>query len=270
MCLDARAAPARRGKSDTENGTAHYNIPMQPDIAEKLTALNRRFYTDFGDEFSATRGRIQPGVRRILESLDGDETVLDLGCGNGGLARALARAGHRAPYLGLDFSLPLLAEAGSTPEGFSARFLEADLTQLGTISGQLSATGPWSLITAFAVLHHIPGNELRLALLKTVRELLAPGGRFVHSNWQFLNSDRLRRRIQPWSEIGLSAADVDPGDYLLDWRSGGRGLRYVHHFSEAELGELAAAAGFRVLDTFYSDGREGDLAIYQTWEAVNR
>jgi hypothetical protein len=32
--------------------------------------------------------------------------------------------------------------------------------------------------------------------------------------------------------VGLSANDVDPGDYLLDWRSGGEGLRYIHHFSE--------------------------------------
>ncbi|MEW5828935.1 MAG: class I SAM-dependent methyltransferase [Chloroflexota bacterium] len=239
---------------------------MHPDIAHRLTALNHQFYTDFGDQFSATRGRLQPGVRRVLESLNGDEAILDLGCGNGGLARALAQAGHRAPYLGLDFSLPLLAEVESMPGGFPARFLEADLTQLGAISGQLSAIGRWSLVTAFAVLHHLPGNALRLDLLKTVHGLLAPGGRFVHSNWQFLNSERLRRRIQPWSEVGLGEADVDPGDTLLDWRSGGRGLRYVHHFSEAELSELAAASGFRVLDTFYSDGREGDLALYQTWQ----
>jgi SAM-dependent methyltransferase len=238
---------------------------MRPDIAQHLIALNRRFYTDFGGEFSATRGRIQPGVRRVLDSLGGDESILDLGCGNGGLARVLARAGHRAPYLGLDFSLPLLAEAESGPEGFSARVMEADLTQFPVIKDQLLITDNWLLITAFAVLHHIPGNALRLDVLKAVRGLLAPGGRFIHSNWQFLNSERLRKRIQPWDEIGLSEADVDPGDYLLDWRSGGRGLRYVHHFSEDELGDLAVRSNFRVLDTFYSDGREGSLSIYQTW-----
>ncbi len=239
---------------------------MKAHTAQRLLALNRGFYTDFGNQFSATRARLQPGVRRVLESLNGDESILDLGCGNGGLARALARAGHRAPYLGLDFSLPLLAEAESMPGGFPVRFMEADLTQLGAISTQLSAIGRWSLVTAFAVLHHIPGNELRLGLLKTVHGLLAPGGRFIHSNWQFLHSERLRERIRPWIEIGLPEADLDPGDYLLDWRSGGHGLRYVHHFGEEELAGLAAAAGFRVLDTFHSDGREGNLAIYQTWQ----
>ena len=244
---------------------------MQPSIAQRLIELNRKFYTDFGEPFSATRGRIQPGVRRIIDSLKGDETILDLGCGNGELARALARGGHRGAYLGLDFSLPLLADAESVPNGFSAEFREVDLHQLPVISDQLSVTSHplagtgWSLVTAFAVLHHIPSQNLRLDLLKTIHELLAPGGRFIHSNWQFLNSPRLRQRVRKWSEAGLTDTDVDEGDYLLDWRSGGAGLRYVHHFVEEELAELAESSGFRIVDTFYSDGKEGNLAVYQEW-----
>jgi tRNA (uracil-5-)-methyltransferase TRM9 len=241
---------------------------VKTEIAQRLIALNRQFYTDFGAPFSATRGRIQPGVKRVLDSLKGNETILDLGCGNGELARTLARDGHRGAYLGLDFSLPLLAEAESVPEGFSAKFQEVDLTQLSVISDQLSVSGGWSLITAFAVLHHIPSQGLRLDILRTVHRLLAHSGHFIHSNWQFLNSSRLRHRVKEWSEAGLSQADVDQDDYLLDWRSGGTGLRYVHHFSEAELSTLAASSGFRVVETFYSDGKEGNLAIYQTWQKI--
>jgi len=256
-----------------------YNKRVNPHIAQRLLALNRQFYTDFGESFSATRGRIQPGVRRVLDSLEGDETILDLGCGNGGLARALAKDGHRGAYLGLDFSLPLLAEAEPAPQGFSAQFRQVDLTRLSVVSDQLSVVGHqpsatghpltgigWSLVTAFAVLHHIPDQSLRLDILRTIHELLAEGGRFIHSNWQFLNSPRLRARLRGWSEAGLTEADVDANDYLLDWRSGGTGLRYVHHFSEAELAGLAASSGFRVAGTFYSDGREGNLAVYQAWE----
>jgi SAM-dependent methyltransferase len=204
--------------------------------------------------------------------LKGDETILDLGCGNGELARALAKRGHRGSYLGVDFSLPLLREAEPQPGGFSAGFMQADVTQLSAFRDQLSAisnqrsvNGGWSVITAFAVLHHIPSRELRLDILDTVRQLLKPGGLFIHSNWQFLNSDKLKSRIQDWSKAGLSADEVDPNDYLLDWRSGGRGLRYVHHFDEAELGGLAGAAGFRVMDVFHSDGGTGNLALYQMW-----
>ena len=237
---------------------------MNSATAARLIEINRDFYSRFGDAFSATRRRIQPGVRHVLNMFNGDESILDLGCGNGEFARALAKRGHRGPYLGLDFSLPLLRDAEPQPEGFSARFVEADLTRLST--GQwLIDHGKWNLITAFAVLHHIPSEAIRLDILRTVHDLLKADGQFIHSNWQFLNSEKLKARIKPWPETQIQTSDVDAGDYLLDWRSGGQGLRYVHHFTEAELSNLAAQTGFEVINTFYSDGENGDLGLYQIW-----
>jgi SAM-dependent methyltransferase len=239
---------------------------MDANTAARLIEINREFYTRFGDSFSATRHRIQPGVRQVLGRLKGDESILDLGCGNGELARELAKRGHRGPYLGLDFSVPLLQEAETQPEGFSARFLEVDLTKFLESRGQLLVNGKWELITAFAVLHHIPSEKMQLNILRTVHDILSEDGKFIHSNWQFLNSEKLRSRIQDWSKVGLSQNDVDPGDYLLDWRSGGEGLRYVHQFGEQEFAFLADAAGFVIRESFYSDGEGGNLGLYQTWE----
>jgi len=232
----------------------------------RLIELNHEFYTQFGDSFSATRHRVQPGVRRVLETLIGDENILDLGCGNGWLAHELAQRGHRGSYLGVDFSLPLLRDAESLLNDFPARFLQVDITKLPVFKDQISIAGGWSLITAFAALHHIPSVEMRMDILNTVGELLGPNGFFVHSNWQFLKSEKLRSRIQDGSKANLSPDDVDANDYLLDWRTGGEGLRYVHHFSENELYELAKATDFRIKDTFYSDGKAGDLGLYQVWQ----
>jgi SAM-dependent methyltransferase len=242
---------------------------MNSSTARRLIEINREFYTRFGDSFSATRHRIQPGARRVLDLLNGDEPILDLGCGNGELARELSKRGHRGPYLGVDFSLPLLREAEPQPDGFSARFMEADLVQLSAMSAELFAAGRWSVVMAFAVLHHIPSTELRLDILRAVHELLNENGLFIHSNWQFLNSEKLKARIQPWEAAALSGSEVDASDYLLDWRSQGKGLRYVHHFDESELAELAEASGFRVANTFYSDGETGDLGLYQVWEPIH-
>ena len=218
---------------------------MEPQIAQRLIELNRQFYTDFGKSFSATRGRVQPGVRRVLDSLNGDETILDLGCGNGELARTLARNGHRGAYLGLDFSLPLLTDAESMLEGFPAEFREADLTSDWGVFARSKATtlapparageqskianehetakvprkgtppsiartsspkgnDTFDIVLSFATLHHIPSREIRLNILNTVHGLLPEGGRFIHSNWQFLNSPRLRQRVWKWSEVGLT------------------------------------------------------------------
>lgn len=238
---------------------------MNRETAAKLIALNREFYDRFGAAFSATRHRLQPGVKRILESLNGDEKILDLGCGNGEFARALAKRGHRGSYLGLDFSLPLLREAETKPGGFAAKFMEIDLTKLSVVSDQSLITDHWSLITAFAVLHHIPSSELRLDILKTVHSLLGEDGRFILSNWQFLTSEKLKARIKSWEAAAISSPEVDAGDYLLDWRSGGEGLRYVHHFTAEELSALADQAGFQIVDSFTSDGEGGKLGLYQTW-----
>ena len=88
---------------------------------------------------------------------------------------------------------------------------------------------------------------------------------FIHSNWQFLNSEKQKARIQLWESIGLKETEVDANDYLLDWRRGGTGLRYVHHFDESELADLAKASGFEIVETFYSDGENRKLRIYQIW-----
>ncbi len=235
---------------------------MNSVTAQRLIELNREFYSRFGDSFSATRQRLQPGVNKILETIHVDDSVLDLGCGNGHFLHELIRRGHRAPLLGVDFSLPLLRNAEST---LGVEFREADLTQLSVISEQLSVAGHWSLITLFATLHHIPSTEIRLDILRTVKKLLKPGGKFILSNWQFLNSEKLKARIQPWSRVGLADSDVDEGDYLLDWRSGGEGLRYAHQFSAEELLGLCKQAEMSLSESFLSDGENGRLGLYQVW-----
>ncbi|MBI5951382.1 MAG: class I SAM-dependent methyltransferase [Chloroflexi bacterium] len=236
---------------------------MNSSTADKLLVVNREFYSRFGGQFSATRQRLQPGVKRILDSIREYETVLDLGCGNGNFLRELARRGHKATLCGVDFSLPLLRDAESSS---GVEFHEVDLSQLSVNSDQLSVEGGWSLITCFATLHHIPFAEMRLDILKVVRGLLKDDGRFILSNWQFLNSAKLRARIQPWDRAGLDESDVDEGDYLLDWRSGGEGLRYAHQFSAEELSALAEQAGMHVVDSFLSDGEGGNLGLYQVWQ----
>ncbi len=246
---------------------------MDPATAQRLLDLNRRFYSERGRDFSATRLRLQPGVKRLLDRLRGGESILDLGCGNGELARSLSQRGHRGSYLGLDFSPVLLAAAAASSLSFPVRFASADLSQPSwdhvisddSRGGSSSRRQPFDVIFCFAVLHHMPGASLRSSILCGVHDLLASDGAFMLSNWRFTESPRMSGRIQPWSALGLTADDVDTHDHLLDWRGGGSALRYVHEFDEAELGELASATGFQVTETFYSDGADRKSSIYQIW-----
>jgi hypothetical protein len=122
------------------------------------------------------------------------------------------------------------------------------------------------VVTAFAVLHHIPGHTLRLSLLQEARGWLQPHGRLILSNWQFSTSPRMQARIVPWSALGMAADDVDTGDYLIDWRRGAPGVRYVHEFHHEELTALAAQSGFEVTASFLADGADGRSGLYQTWQ----
>jgi tRNA (uracil-5-)-methyltransferase TRM9 len=244
-------------------------LMMKSQTVLRLLALNRQFYQTFGHEFSSTRLHLQPGVQRVLDGLAGGESILDLGCGNGEMVRELMRRGHRGCYTGVDFSPTLLEVARHGWEDAPATFIRADLASADWDKKIIaSLTQPFDLVTAFATFHHIPGQEMRLHILNKVHALLRPGGQFIHSEWQFMKSERLKDRIQPWEDAGLSPEEVEAGDYLLDWRSGGRGLRYVHHFDEAELEGLATASGFRVRQTFRSDGANGLLGLYQVWEII--
>jgi tRNA (uracil-5-)-methyltransferase TRM9 len=240
---------------------------VNPATVQKILDLNRQFYQTFAAQFSATRQRTQPGVLRLLPRLLKAQGILDLGCGNGALARQLAEDHYPGRYTGLDFSAGLLDEIRkSPPKNLQATFWQADLSDPGwasAIQGQ-----PFDAVLAFAVLHHLPGEALRKQTLRQVHSLLAPEGIFLFSNWQFLSSERLKGRIQPWEKAGLSETEIDAGDYLLDWRSGGTGLRYVHHFHLAELTELAKETSFTILETFYSDGENERLSLYQVWQAA--
>lgn len=245
---------------------------MDEFTAQKLLELNGEFYQTFADHFSATRMRIQPGVAHILEIIPPSANILDLGCGNGVVAKRLSQGGYRGQYIGLDFSSELLDIARKTLKSNpNFAFIQGDLAtqdwdlRVKAFAETRLEDGYFDTILSFATFHHLPGSTLRKHLFQKIYALLNESGRLIHSNWQFLNSERLRKRIQPWSSINLTSEDVDPGDFLLDWRQGGFGLRYVHHFSQDELASLAEQTRFIVLESFLSDGEGGNLGLYQVW-----
>ncbi len=239
---------------------------MDSRTAERLLHLNREFYQTFSASFAATRERLQPGALRVARLAPPQARMLDLGCGPGQLARYLAAESAPGFFLGLDLSPKLLARARSGvagPTGDRFHFVCADLAA-GALP--LAPASRFDWVFLFAVLHHLPGHDRRAALCRAVRESLAPGGKVALSNWQFDRSERLRARIVAWTELGVDEAELEPGDALIDWRRGGRGLRYVHLIDERERRQLCHEAGFRELEAFASDGTGANLSDYAIWE----
>ena len=235
---------------------------MRDDVAARLQRLNREFYQQFAGPFDETRARPQPGVLRALGRVPLTASVLDLGCGGGVLAAALAARGQRGAYLGIDTSEALLARARSRPLPTPFGFQRLELIEAGW---EERLPRPWDRVLLFALLHHIPGAAARARLVAALPSLLGADGEAVVSVWDPLASARLRQRCLPWETAGLSADDVEPGDLLMDWRRGGRGLRYVHCFDPDGLAALAEAAGLDVVESYRADGEGGRLGLYQVW-----
>jgi tRNA (uracil-5-)-methyltransferase TRM9 len=235
---------------------------MRQDTAAILQRINWEFYQTFADAFAGTRRRLQPGAQRAIGEVPQTASVLDLGCGAGELARGLAKCGHHGSYLGIDASPALLELARQRAPYPWARFQLADLARDDWASEMSEG---FDRVFLLAVIHHIPGQELRKHLLENLAAALATAGSVTLSVWDFEKSSRMRKRIISWEVVGLSPTDVDAGDYLLDWRHGGLGLRYVHLFAEDELRALAERTGFRIVDVYRSDGEGGRLGLYQTW-----
>jgi len=220
--------------------------------------LNRDFYDAFAEEFSRSRKAINPGIARALKSLD-LSAVLDVGCGDGRVSKALPRD---CRYVGLDFSAKLIGRAcrgdprgrpgqAGQPQGppLQQHFALTDVSRTLPV-----APGSFPTVVCFATLHHLPE---RLPLVRELARVTQPGGRIAISVWQITHNERMRKKI---------VEDLGSGDYVLDWKSGGRGLRFVHEVTEDELRMLAREAGLPVMATYRSDGRSGDLGLYAILE----
>jgi SAM-dependent methyltransferase len=232
---------------------------MQENVARRLEALNQTFYDSVASVFTASRGRTEPGLDRIVERIRPGQRVLDLGCGQARLGTLLPQG---CAYTGVDYSGAMLEHAERALEETNisaAKLVQAAITDGGWVT-EVGSDFDWVMMRA--VLHHIPGYISRRRAVALALSVLAPAGRLAVANWQFLDVARLRRRVLPWSAVGLTEADVEPGDYLLDWRRGSVVIRYVHLVDEAETRRLAEDLGLEVEELFRADGHTGDLTLY--------
>lgn len=251
---------------------------MDRATADALRALNRRFYEERAEEFSASRNAPWPGWLRLLPRLRAlcavgrTLSLLDAGCGNGRFAHFLGdqMPGHGIVYSGVDASAALLELAKRRPlPGLSARWRLCDFTQ----SGDALPRGPFDCATLFGVLHEVPGRQRRQALITRLAERLREGGLLILARWRVAEFPRLRERFLPWSafhehcEQPLDPRQLEAGDHLLPWGEG-RFARYVHAIEPEELSEATRALPLAPVEEFLEDGRERRLNDYRIFRRI--
>jgi hypothetical protein len=111
------------------------------------------------------------------------------------------------------------------------------------------------------LLHHVPGGDRRIALVRALADHVTPGGLLIFTGWRFYEYERFRERILPWP-AGVAR---EAGDFLLDWRRGhaaNTALRYCHYIDDDEHAALVAASGLEQVDSFRADGHTNDINQY--------
>ncbi len=227
---------------------------------------NRRVYDLLAEDFSRTRSAVWEEFKSLGKYFQDGDKVLDLGCGNGRFLELFQSEGPPTPptggfgrgegkkiqYFGADNSPKLLEIARQRyPQ---ARFALTDGLNLPFEENFFDK------ILCIAVLHHLPGYELRRKFLRQAHRVLKPGGSLILTTW------RLWPNLRIWSHMKLflkytflklaGRSNLDWGDIYEPW--GKKGRRYFHNINSRELGRLLEDAGFKIESQGFLSRKSGE------------
>lgn len=145
-----------------------------------VPALRLRSLTRFYDPVVALTSREREFKRRLIDQLDPapGQRILDLGCGTGTLAIAIAEREPGAVISGLDADPEMLGRAATKAErsGAEIEFTEALADRMPFADGSFDA------VVSSLFFHHLP-STVKAAVLAEVRRMLVPGGRLHVADW---------------------------------------------------------------------------------------
>lgn len=150
------------------------------DSPDSKRRYNRQLFSTIADRYDLITAVLSYGQdarwkRRLVAEagVTGDDRALDLACGTGDIAFAVAAEGARTVGLDLTFRMLELAKAKPVPVSrfpVPVTFLAGDMTRLPF------ATSTFNLVTTGYGLRNVP--DLRVAIEEIAR-VLKPGGRLL-------------------------------------------------------------------------------------------
>jgi len=246
---------------------------MDKKTQQKLLDLVKRNYDQIAGDFNETRtNRVWPELIKLTEPVKDGDRILDVGCGNGRLLKLLVN--KKIDYVGVDSSKKLIEIASknfqfsifnfqtnhnfqfsnkinSSPEEQSKKFILGDILELDKL-----AEKDFDYVFCIAVLHHLPGEELRVEALKQMKTKIKPDGKIILTVWNLWTQAKFRILILKFAILKMLGRNrMDFGDILFDWKNNlGQGIsqRYYHAFTEHELKAISEGAGLK-LEKLYKD-----------------
>lgn len=221
---------------------------MNKQAQKYLLNLVKKNYEDVAEEFDITRQK-EPwqGLVELTQMVEDENSVLDVGCGNGRLVRLFG--GKTINYIGVDSSASLIELAKTNFPDHS--FNVSNILELGQIK-QIN----FDFIFCIAVLHHLPGADLQIAALKKLKNKINFDGKIIISVWNMWEQKKYRNLIIKYFLLKLIGKNkMDLGDIIFSWKNSlGKKLseRYYHAFTMVQLKKIAKQAGLKI-EKLYKD-----------------
>lgn len=252
---------------------------MDKQTQKNLLEVVKRNYEEIAEDFSETRKKhLWPELSRLTRDIKDGDKILDAGCGSGRMLEALKD--KKIDYLGVDASEKLIKlageryqTAGSEFQVSSFKFQVCDILELSKIP-EIN----FDYVFCAAVLHHLPGEDLRLAALKQLKNKIKPEGKIIITVWNLWSQKKFRKIIirtellklfsklksmfrrkrsgkSQIAECRALSISGDFGDIMFDWKNGKgekTSRRYYHAFRKRELKKIIKKAGLKI-EKIYND-----------------
>lgn len=210
---------------------------------EHYVQENTWAYDEIASLFSSTRQYIWKDIKPLLAFAQEGNRILDLGCGNGRLYQLFADLSIQ--FTGVDSSAGLISIAReSYPQ---ASFLVSDMRQVSLEPQSID------IVYAIASVHHLP-LEGQQDILREMNRVLAPGGLFVMTNWNFLGRWTQKRIERKRYLVGDT-----PDHVIANFISGDKKTNAPRHYwniTPEQMSSLAHDTGFDVVEQYYSKNGE--------------
>lgn len=222
---------------------------MNKETQKRLTNLVNESYEKIAVDYNQTRKKLHTPLFDKLAGIAGEikdgQKILDVGCGSGRLIPVFNN--KKIDYLGIDKSKELIGHAKINYPGY--RFGQGDLLELSLVPDI-----NFDYVFCAAVLHHLPGIDLRIAALKQLKNKISENGKIIITVWNLWPQKKFFNLIIKYFLLKIIGKNkMDIGDIVFDWKNSSgetTGQRYYHAFTKRQLKIIGKKAGLKIEKLF--------------------
>lgn len=204
-------------------------------------------YQTIAEDFSTTRQVEWKEFVFFKPYLKENDSILDLGCGNGRLVKFLQDhyQDKKFNYLGIDNSSKLIKLAKLIHPKFE--FIEGDLINIPQEENK------YDIVFCIAAFHHLPSKKLRIKALNEMHRVLTKNGIIIITVWNLWQSKYFKENMDALLKSVLSLGKHRFNDLYIPWKDADQLVktkRFYHNFMPFELNSLIKKSNFKILDNF--------------------